>query len=97
MMENSEKNTEELNEDQEKLIILYLDILYQDIVHSGICSIKNFDFSKPGVPYPIAKALLKFLESREEYEKCQVIHKEIKNFKTLQKEKDNGLNIKKTK
>jgi hypothetical protein len=90
-MKNFKKNIDikELIQ-QEGLIKLYLDIIYQDIVNDGIYPTKELHINKPGVPYPIAKALLNFLENQERYEKCKVIHEAIKKFKKSQNKKRRG-------
>ena len=90
-MEDFKKNIDlEKLIQQEGLIKLYLDIIYQDIVNDGIYPTEELNINKPGVPYPIAQALLNFLEDREKYEKCQVIHEAIKEFKKSQNKKRRG-------
>lgn len=94
-MGNSKKNIniEKFASQHKNLIELYLDVLYWDIVDKGIYPIKELSINKSGVPYPIAKALLKYLEKQERYEKCQIINEIIKNYKKSQNKKKYGKSI----
>ena len=74
----------------EELLMLYIDILYEDIKSGGVYPVEELDINKPGVPYPIAKSLLDFLERAEEYEKCQIVNDIIKDYKLSRKKKANG-------
>ena len=74
----------------EELLIHYIDILYEDIQKGGIYPVEDLDINKPGVPYPIAKSVLKYFENLEEYEKCHIVNEEIESYKKLQKERADG-------
>jgi len=64
----------------EELLLVYIDILYEDILNHGIYHVNDLDINKPGVPYPVAKSVLDYLEKQEEYEKCQIVHNELINY-----------------